>query len=150
MHLVPDIIPRHYTSILYSTTQSSLPTRITPNWARNDDLYAPHLLHAIPNCLAIVACVFYECLFGALKDVTKEFGEEAGGGDSPRDTVGDPLRDGILLNAKTEIEVPGQAQFKSFILSQTCIACGGAIFSGLARVVVPNKSRIFRTDDSLV
>src|ERR1700722_2226719 len=120
MHLAPDVIPRHYTSILHSTTLSFLPTRVTPNWACNDDLYAPHLLHKIPNCLAILPCVLYECLFGASKDVTKEFGEEVGGVDSPRDIVGDPLRDGSLLNAKTRIKVPGQAQFRLSMLSHTC------------------------------
>ena len=149
MHLAPDVIPSHYTSILHSTTQSFLPTRITPNGERNDDLYASRLLHTIPNCFAILVCVSYECLFGALKDVTKEFCEEAGGVDSPRDRVRDPLRGGIL-NAKTDIEVLGQAQFRLSMLSHTCVECGGAIFSGPARFVVANNSRIFRTDDNLV
>src|ERR1700722_6238214 len=119
MHLAPDVIPKHYTSILHSTTQGFLPTRITPNGVRNDDLYASHLLHTIPNCLAIPHCVLYECLFGALKDVTKEFGEEAGGVDCPRDRVGNPLGDGVF-NTKTDIEVPGQGQVRFSMLSHTC------------------------------
>ena len=83
-----------------------------------------------------------------MKYVTKEFGEEVGGGDSPGDRVRDPLRG--ILSAKTEIEVLGQGQFRFSMLSHTCVECGGAIFGGLARFVVPNKSRIFRTDDNLV
>ena len=50
----------------------------------------------------------------------------------------------------TDIEVPGQGQVRFSMLSHTCVECGGAIFGGLARFVVPNESRIFRTDDNLV